>query len=101
MRPCPILVARNRSACDASRPLIELSPEEEQSLTCLARSNTTSVCLNWRVRIVLMAAAGQSNQEIAAELKIGRLQVGRWRERYWEGGLAAIECDLQRSGRKP
>jgi len=48
-----------------------------------------------------MAAAGQSNREIAAELKIGRIQVGRWRERYVEGGLAAIERDLRRSGRKP
>jgi transposase len=48
-----------------------------------------------------MAAAGQTNREIAAELKIGRIQVGRWRERYVEGGLAAIERDLRRSGRKP
>jgi transposase len=82
-------------------PTIELSPEEEQSLTRLARSNTTSVRLSRRARIVLMAAAGQSNREIALELKIGRVQVGRWRERYKEGGLAAIERDLQRSGRKP
>lgn len=62
-------------------PTIQLSPEEERSLTRLARSNTTSVRLSRRAHIVLMAAAGQSNREIAAELKIGRIQVGRWRER--------------------
>ena len=28
------------------------------------------------------------------------MQVGRWRERYAQGGLAAIEQDLPRSGRK-
>ena len=82
-------------------PTIQLSPEEERSLTRLARSNTTSVRLSRRARIVLMAAAGQSNREIATELEIGRVQVGRWRERYVEGGLAAIERDLQRGGRKP
>jgi transposase len=82
-------------------PTIQLSVEEEQSLTRLARSHTTSVRLSRRAHIVLMAAAGQTNREIAAELKIGRIQVGRWRERYVEGGLAAIERDLRRSGRKP
>ena len=32
---------------------------------------------------------------------IGRLQAGRWRERYAVGGLQAIEWDLPRGGRKP
>jgi transposase len=78
---------------------IRLSAEEEQSLTRLSRSHTTSVRLARRARIVLLAAAGMENQAIAAELKIGRVQVGRWRERYAEGGLAAIERDLPRGGR--
>jgi transposase len=82
-------------------PTIRLSAEEEHSLTRLSRSNTTSVRLARRARIVLLAAAGLENQAIAAELKIGRVQVGRWRERYAQGGLAAIERDLQRGGRQP
>jgi transposase len=80
---------------------IQLSPDEEQKLTRLARSNTTSVRLARRARIVLLAAAGLENQAIAAQLKIGRVQVGRWRERYAQGGLAAIEQDLPRGGRPP
>jgi transposase len=32
---------------------------------------------------------------------VGRVQVGRWRDRFAQGGLAAIEADLPRSGRKP
>jgi transposase len=80
---------------------IQLSPDEEQKLTRLARSNTTSVRLARRARIVLLAAAGLDNQAIAAQLKIGRVQVGRWRERYAQGGLAAIEQDLPRGGRPP
>jgi transposase len=79
-------------------PMIQLSAEEEQKLTRLARSNTTSVRL---ARIVLLAAAGLDNQAIAAQINIGRVQVGRWRERYAQGGLAAIEHDLPRGGRPP
>ena len=36
------------------------------------------------------------NKDIAAELDVGRVQAGRWRERYAESGLAGIERDLPR-----
>ena len=39
--------------------------------------------------------------KIGELLGVGRIQVGRWRERYAAGGLRAIEQDLPRSGRKP
>lgn len=80
---------------------IMLTTEEEKTLRRLSRSNTTSVRLARRAQIVLLAAAGLDNKAIAAELNVGRIQVGRWRERYAEGGLAVIERDLPRSGRKP
>jgi transposase len=32
---------------------------------------------------------------------VGRIQVSRWRERFAQGGLAAIAADRPRSGRKP
>jgi transposase len=41
------------------------------------------------------------NNEIAADLGIGRRTVSRWRERYAEMGLPGIEKDLPRGGRKP
>jgi len=82
-------------------PKIMLTTEEEKTLTRLSRSNTTSVRLARRAQIVLLAAAGLDNKAIAAKLGIGRVQVGRWRERYAESGLASIERDLPRSGRKP
>ncbi len=80
---------------------IQLSTDEEQKLTRLARSNTTSVRLARRARIVLLASSGLDNQAIATQLGIGRVQVGRWRERYAQGGLTAIEQDLPRGGRPP
>ena len=82
-------------------PAIELNAEEEQRLRRLARSNTASVRVARRARIVLLAATGLENQVIAAQLGIGRVQVGRWRERYAQGGLAAIEQDRPRGGRPP
>jgi transposase len=78
---------------------IHLSAEETRKLTRLARSRTTSVRLARRARIVLLAAEGMGNAQIAAQLDVGRVQVGRWRARYAQGGLAAIGQDLPRGGR--
>jgi len=77
-------------------PTIELTTEEKAELTRLARSKLTSVRLAQRARIVLLAARGLQNKDIADELGIGRVQVARWRERYLESGLEGIERDLPR-----
>jgi transposase len=45
---------------------------------------------------VLLASQGLQNLEIAAQLGVGRVQVGRWRERYAEARLKGIERDLPR-----
>jgi len=75
---------------------IVLTDAEREELGALVRSRLTSVRLAVRARIVLLAAAGRQNQEIAAELDIGRVQVSRWRERYAQSRLAGIERDLPR-----
>jgi transposase len=54
-----------------------------------------------RARIVLLAADGTGNHEIARQMQISRNQVIEWRRRFARGGMAAIEGDLPRSGRKP
>lgn len=61
-----------------------LSKEEHAELTKLTRSKPSSVRLAQRARIVLLAAEGMQNKSIAQRLNIGRVQVGRWRERYVE-----------------
>lgn len=80
--------------------VIELTDEQRQQLQRWARSNTVSVRLARRARMVLLAAQGMDNRQIARELDVGRIQVGRWRERFARDGLAGIEADLPRSGRK-
>jgi len=52
-----------------------------------------------RSRIVLLTADGLHNEAIAEQVGVGRVQVGRWRTRCAEGGLAAIKKDLLRGGR--
>ena len=81
--------------------MLELGDEQRDRLIKLAQSNTTEVRLARRASIVLLAVDGLSNREIAQIVGVGRIQVGRWRERYVAGGLKAIEQDLPRGGRKP
>jgi transposase len=41
--------------------------------------------------IVLLAAEGRQNKEIAKQLGVGRVRVARWRKRYVESGLEGTE----------
>jgi transposase len=75
-------------------PAIELTDEQEVELTRLARFKRTSVRLAQRAQIVLLAAQGFQNKDIAEQLGVGRVQVARWRGRYLESGLQGIERDL-------
>lgn len=77
-------------------PEIVLTDEEHAELTKLVRSGLSSVRLVQRARIVLLAADGMQNKNIARQLGVGRVQVSRWRERYAESRLAGIERDLPR-----
>ena len=45
----------------------------------LVRSKLTSVRLAQRARMVLLAADGMQNQDIAQQVGVGRVQVARWR----------------------
>ncbi len=53
-----------------------------------------------RAKIVLMAAAGLDNDEIAARLDTRREIVSKWRKRFFEHGLAGLE-ERPRGGRPP
>jgi len=77
-------------------PEIVLTDEERAELMKLVRSKRTSVRLALRARIVLLAASGRQNKDIAVQVGVGRVQVSRWRERYAQSRLAGIERDLPR-----
>lgn len=77
-------------------PEIILTSEERAELMRLVRSPLTSVRLEQRAGIVLLASDGFENKDIAQMLSIGRVQVSRWRGRYGLQRLAGIERDLPR-----
>jgi len=54
-----------------------------------------------RARIILAAAGGRENKDIAADLGCTRRTIGRWRTRFMKDRLAGIEHDAPRGGRTP
>jgi transposase len=54
-----------------------------------------------RAKIILAAAAGRENKDIAREFGCGRRTVGLWRNRFVAARLAGIEHDAPRGGRTP
>jgi transposase len=85
-----------RCACQ-----ITLSSAERTTLERWSRGRSTQARLVTRARIVLAAAEGRENKDIALELKISRGAVARWRDRFAESGVAGLEKDAPRGGRPP
>src|SRR3984893_13564863 len=81
-------------------PAIELNPVMKATLDHLARSASTSQALALRSRIVLAAAAGQANQQIATALRVPEVTVGKWRRCFASQGLDGLQ-DAVSCGRAP
>jgi transposase len=64
----------------------------------MARKYTSPYREVIRARIVLYAAEGFSNDEIAARLDTPRQIVSKWRKRFFEQRLAGLE-ERERRGR--
>ena len=80
---------------------IELSDGDRGWLQAMVRSALTPRRLVERCLIVLLAAVGKRNEQIAAELGYSENKVGRWRLRFAKSGRAGIEHDAPGRGRKP
>jgi transposase len=78
-------------------PLV-LREGDETTLKSLVRSSSGRAGVAQRARIVLLAAEGVSNTEIARRVGVSRPTVIGWRDRYTAGGVAALD-DLDRPGR--
>jgi putative transposase len=76
-------------------PSVELTTEERDDLESLVRRHKTGQELADRARIVLLAADGLNNSEIARALALEPDTVRLWRQR-WLGlsGLAAADLDV-------
>lgn len=82
-------------------PEVTLTDEERGTLDRWSRGRSTPVRLVLRAKIVLLAAAGKLNKEIARRLKTAPKTVSLWRRRFADQRLAGIEKDAPRGGRSP
>ena len=71
---------------------------DRELLESWTRSSSIRAGLAQRARIVLLAADGVSNTEIADRVGVSRPTVIGWRDRYARSGVAGLE-DERRSGR--
>jgi transposase len=79
---------------------IELSDEQRQVLQARARKYTLPYRDVVRAQMVLLAAQGLANDEIAARLNTRREVVSMWRKRFFEQGLPGLE-ERPRRGKPP
>ena len=77
---------------------ITLSPNEKNYLESVTRKYTSPYRDVIRAKIILMAAEGYSNEEIAFHLDTPRQIVSKWHKRFYYERLAGLQ-EKPRSGR--
>src|SRR5580658_502870 len=82
-------------------PVITLSSEQRTLLESQARSRSLPVRVAERARIVLFAADGLQDLDIAGHMGITPKKVSRWRKRFLALGVPGLQKDAPRPGRKP
>ena len=82
-------------------PSIELTVEQRTTLEEWGRARSLPARVVERARIVLQAAAGEQDKEIARHLGMTPKKVSRWRQRFLALGLPGLKRDAPRPGRKP
>lgn len=77
---------------------LTLSQDEKDTLRSWVRRRTTSAALSLRASIVLRCATGADNIDVAEELGVSNLTIGKWRKRFVDRRLAGL-LDEPRVGR--
>lgn len=80
-------------------PRPDLSVEQRTRLEGWTRATTSPQRLVERSHIILLAATGLADREVASRLRCSRAKVARWVARFREGGPECLQQDLPRPGR--
>ena len=66
------------------RPIPELilSPYEQETLERWARRPSSAQAVALRARVILACAAGKTNTQVSAEMRLSKPAVGKWRGRF-------------------
>jgi transposase len=80
---------------------VHLNSEQKAELQKIMRRRTTAVRVVERCRILLLAAEGWQDLQIARQLNVAPRMAARWRSRFLAQGISGLLKDAPRSGRKP
>jgi transposase len=80
-------------------PTVVLTAAQKTKLEAYARGRRTAARLVLRAKIVLLAAEGKQDLEIAHLLSLVPRTAARWRSRFLRDGIAGLEHDASRPGR--
>jgi transposase len=80
---------------------IELDAARQRELRILAKRRRIEARLQQRAHLILLAAQGWQNKDIALEVGLDRRQVALWHRRFVASGIHALRQDAPRSGRPP
>ena len=81
--------------------VIELDANTERELRALSKGRRVEARVQQRASVILLAAQGWQNKDIADRVMLDRRQVALWRRRFMDGGLDALRQDAVRTGRTP
>lgn len=70
---------------------IQLTKRQQRKLKEVSKRYTSLYRDVIRAKIVMYAANGMANDQIAARLDTSRQIVSKWRKRFFEEGLAGLE----------
>ena len=78
---------------------VQLSADDDRRLRILSRRKRVEARVQMRARIVLLAADGMTDKDIALKLDSDRRVAARWRARFLAAGVDALLQDATRPGR--
>lgn len=78
---------------------VQLSPDDDRRLRILSKRKRIEARVQMRSHIVLLAASGMQDKEIAIKLGIDRRVAARWRTRFLATGVDGLMQDAKRPGR--
>jgi len=78
---------------------VQLNADDDRRLRILSNRKRIEARVQMRARIVLLAAAGMSDKDIAQKLLTDRRVAARWRARFLAAGVEGLLQDAARPGR--
>jgi transposase len=81
-------------------PAVILDGQQRKTLERWAKSGSLPMRQVQRAQIILLAADGKHDLEIAGTMGISNQKAARWRKRFLQKGFSGLEKDASRPGRR-